>query len=97
MQDTISTLFRQIELDKGTTELDTIVLSALVDAIKQYPITDIKKFQEIMVASGALQYVQELASGLVAEAKKSLTKKAINSEAEDFLLSVADYMVARKN
>src|SRR3989339_131778 len=47
MQDTISTLFRQIELDKGTTELDTIVLSALVDAIKQYPITDIKKFQEI--------------------------------------------------
>ncbi len=58
---------------------------------------EIKKFQEIMVASGALQYVQELASGLVAEAKKSLTKKAINSEAEDFLLSVADYMVARKN
>jgi geranylgeranyl diphosphate synthase type I len=57
---------------------------------------EIKKFQEIMIKSGALQYVQILASGLVAEAKKSLAKAAIDPEAKDFLLSVADYMVERK-
>lgn len=64
---------------------------------KNISFSEIKKFQEVMVKSGALQYVQGLASGLVAEAKKSLAKADINPEAKDFLLSVADYMVARKN
>jgi len=58
---------------------------------------EIKKFQEIVAISGALQYVQKKAESLVAEAKKSLATAAINSEAKDFLLSVADYMVERKN
>lgn len=57
---------------------------------------EIKKFQEIMIKSGALQYVQKLASNLVAEAKGFLANAVIDAEAKDFLLSVADYMVARK-
>ena len=57
---------------------------------------EIKKFQEIMRETGALQYVQNLASDLVAEAKKSLSQSAIVPEAKDFLLSVADYMIERK-
>jgi geranylgeranyl diphosphate synthase type I len=64
---------------------------------KNISYSEIKKFQEIMVKSGALQYVQELASGLVAEAKKSLARTVFNPEAKDFLLSIAEYMVARKN
>jgi geranylgeranyl diphosphate synthase type I len=64
---------------------------------KNISFSEIRKFQEIMIKSGALQYVQELASDLVAEAKRSLTEADINSEAKDFLLSVADHMVARKN
>ncbi len=57
---------------------------------------EIKKFQEIMIASGALAYVEELANSLVKKAKKSLIKADFDPIAKDFLLSVADYMVARK-
>ena len=58
---------------------------------------EIKKFQEIMITSGALQYVQELAEDLVMEAKKSLAAATIVPEAKDFLLSIANFIVERKN
>jgi geranylgeranyl diphosphate synthase type I len=59
--------------------------------------SEIKKFQEIIVASGALAYVRQLASDLVNKAKESLIQTAIDPEAKGFLLSMADQIVAREN
>jgi len=70
----------------------------LKEIIGQKNITpeELKKFQKIMLASGALSYAKKLAFDLLAEAKSLLAKTPIDVEAKDFLLSVADYMVVRE-
>ncbi|PIP26191.1 MAG: hypothetical protein CO140_02540 [Candidatus Moranbacteria bacterium CG_4_9_14_3_um_filter_40_7] len=85
-------LFKAQEL--GDREQKTFLKGVL--GRKNISRAEIKKFQEIMIKSGALRYVQNLISGLVAEAKESLAQADMEPEAEDFLLSTADYIAARK-
>jgi geranylgeranyl diphosphate synthase type I len=78
----------------GTREQKTFLRKVL--GKKNISRAEIKKFQEIMIASGALKYVQTLAASLAIKAKKSLVQADIDPETKDFLLSIADYMVERK-
>lgn len=80
-------------LELGTPEQKTFLKKIL--GKKNISSGEIKNFQEIMIRSGALRYVEKLALNLVAAAKKSLAKADINLEAKDFLLSIAEYMVLR--
>ena len=57
---------------------------------------DIKDFRRIILQSGALQYAQEKARKYIKESKKALEKVALQKEAKEFLLGIADYMLERE-
>jgi len=57
---------------------------------------DIKKFQNIVQKTGALEYSQNLAENLVEKGKAEIETFKINKEAKVFLLELADYMIARR-
>ncbi len=57
---------------------------------------EIEKFREIIVETGALDYAKKLAQNYIVEAKKEIIKIKLKKEAEDFLMSIADYMLERE-
>lgn len=95
IQEGKKTLMLTKALERGTREQKTFLKGVL--GKKDISRSEIKKFQEIMITSRAFQYVKDLAGGFVVAAKKSLIRAEMDPEAKDFLLSVADYMVAREN
>jgi len=57
---------------------------------------EIKEFQNIIRATGSLDYANNLAKKLIIESKIELKNLQVNSEAKNFLLEIADYMVERE-
>ncbi len=57
---------------------------------------EIEKFREVLKKTGSLAYSQDLAKSLVEKGKKALEKSAIQKDAKDFMIGIADYIVNRE-
>jgi len=57
---------------------------------------EVKKFQNIIKETGALNYADNLAKDLILKSKKELQNLQINQEAKNFLLEIADFMIERE-
>ena len=57
---------------------------------------DLENFRQVIIATGSLDYAQELAKDLISEAKKKIENTTIASEAKEFLVGIADYMLNRE-
>jgi geranylgeranyl diphosphate synthase type I len=57
---------------------------------------EIKRFQEIIKKTGALQKTKALAEALVQTGKKELSQMKIDQSSKKFLEDLADYIVSRK-
>lgn len=58
--------------------------------------SEVEEFQKIIIKTGSLEYAKNLSAKLINEGKKELEKLEIKSEAKDFLLGMADYMMSRE-
>jgi len=56
---------------------------------------DIDEFRRAIIASGALEYAQKTATDFIKQGKKEIESAQIKSEAKEFLLGMADYMMSR--
>lgn len=66
-------------------------------------VEEIKKFQNVIIETGALEYAKELARKLIAKSQKALSglktclpAGRVEKEAHDFLEGVAEYMIKRE-
>ena len=57
---------------------------------------EIESFRGIVRKTGSLTYSQGLAKKLVERGKEALEKSAVQKEAKDFMLGIADYIVNRE-
>ena len=63
---------------------------------KDLNLQDIKTFQKIIVETGALDYAQELSKKMVTQGIEVIEKAEINSEAKNFMIGIANYIINRK-
>lgn len=83
-----------VKAKEGSTRSQLKTLNSLLGK-KDLTKAEVKKFQEIVRETGALDYASDLAKKLIVKSKKELAKLRIEKEAKDFLLEVADFMVER--
>jgi len=57
--------------------------------------SEVEIFQRIMIDTGSLDYSKKLAERYILTGKKEIEKMSVRPETKDFLLGIADYMVAR--
>jgi len=63
---------------------------------KNVSVEEIESFKEVLRKTGSLSYSQNLARSLVDKGKKALEKSAIQKDAKDFMIGIADYIVNRE-
>jgi len=87
-------LLLQKALEKGAPEHRAFLLSTLRQRISTKE--QINKTRQIVEDTGALDYVTQLASRLVAGAKASLEQLGIPGEYREKLSNIADFVISRK-
>jgi len=63
---------------------------------KNLAIKDIEAFQQMIIASGSLEYANKMARELILQGKAALDNMKIEPEAKDFLEGIAQYMIERE-
>jgi len=58
--------------------------------------SDLEDFRKVIIDTGALNYAKGLASGMIMESKDEIAKIAMDEEAKEFLIGIADYMLNRE-